>query len=219
MSETPTRYPLAWPIGWRRTAVNQRARAGFRKSGKTPVLVGQSVVVRNIDRPLTVWQAIQRLTRELGLLGAADEVLSTNVAVRLDGMPRSDKAEPGDPGAAVYFTLRGKPLCLACDKWTRVADNIASIAQHIDALRRIERYGIGTIDQAFAGYAQLEAAPFEWWIVLELRASATLVEVEEAFRRLAKTAHPDLPGGSHDRMARLTAAREAARQELGHAAR
>jgi hypothetical protein len=33
-----------------------------------------------------------------------------------------------------------------------VADNIAAIAAHIDAIRRQDRYGVGTLDQAFAGY-------------------------------------------------------------------
>jgi hypothetical protein len=55
----------------------------------------------------------------------------------------------------VYFKLHGKDRVLACDKWDRVADNIAAIAAHIDAIRRQDRYGVGTIDQAFAGYSAL----------------------------------------------------------------
>ena len=62
---------------------------------------------------------------------------------------------PDDPGVAVYFQLHDKERVLACDKWDTVADNIAAIAAHIDGIRRQDRYGVGTIDQAFAGYSAL----------------------------------------------------------------
>jgi hypothetical protein len=71
---------------------------------------------------------------ELDRLGAKNPVLSTNVSLRLDGRPRSDE-NPADPGAAVYFQLSGKATVLACDRYVDVADNIAAIAAHIDALR------------------------------------------------------------------------------------
>jgi hypothetical protein len=135
--------------------------------------------------------------------------------VRLDGLPRSGQAEPRDPGAAVYFTLKRAERCLACDRWDRVSDNIAAIAQHIDALRRIDRYGVGTLDQAFAGYAQLpERAGRDWWTVLGVEPDAPLAVIEEAFRDRARVLHPDT-GGNHDAMASLTAARTEARRACG----
>ena len=165
-------------------------------------------------RPLTVYDAILRLTRELRLVGASAEILSTNVETRLDGLPRSGQGEPRDPGAACYFDRGKKPTVLACDRWDRVADNIAAIAQHIDALRRIERYGVGTLEQAFAGYQALPAheMPEAWWSVLGVAPEVTLDTVETAYRTLARAAHPDA-GGSHERMARLNAARDQARAE------
>jgi len=139
------RFPLQWPVGWKRTPAGDRKPARFG--------------VRRRD-------ALARLQSELRMLGAAAEVLSTNVVLRLDGLPRSGQAAPSDPGAAVYFTLKGKPRCLACDRWTRVADNIAAIAAHVEAIRAVDRYGVGTMDQAFAGYAQLQAGPDDWRSVL-----------------------------------------------------
>ncbi len=133
----------------------------------------------------------------------------------MDGLPRSDQREPQDPGAAVYFRLQGKPRTLACDRWTRIADNIAAIAAHIEAIRAVDRYGVGTLEQAFAGYAQLpEKGASEWWSVLGISPEASLGEVEESFRTRARTLHPDA-GGSHEAMATLTAARAAARRALG----
>ena len=192
INESATRYPLAWPTGWERTPRHKRQRAAFRSKG------GQ----------LSVFTAIQRLSVELARLGARGELLSTNLDTRLDGLPRSNQSEPQDGGVAVYFTLKNAPRCLACDRWNRVADNIAAIAQHIDALRRIDRYGVGTMEQAFAGYAALppKADP---WEVLGLPRTATNDDINTAHRRLAIEHHPD-KGGSHEQMARLNSARDEA---------
>lgn len=212
MKENAQRYPLSWPTGWKRTVPHQRQRARFAKHREWTNSEGARVFGGRQD--LTVADAVARLSSELRILGASNEVLSTNVALRLDGLPRSGQGEPSDPGAAVYFTLKGKPRCLACDRWTRVADNIAAIAAHIEAIRAVDRYGVGTMEQAFAGYAQLPAAGVDWRSVLGLGGSVTIEEVDAAFKRLARTAHPDA-GGTDADMARLNQAREAARLELG----
>jgi len=213
------RHPLAWPLGWARTPARDRKRAEFRKMvNAVDRQTGQVVRTERgramSERALTLHDALARLERELRLLEAADEILSTNIRVGLNGVPRSGQAEPEDPGAAVYFQLAGKATCLACDRWDRVADNVAAIAQHIDALRRIDRYGVGTRDQAFAGYAQLGPAPVEWWLLLEVKPSATLDQVDDAFRRLSRIHHPDV-GGDTGYFAKLSEAREAARRALG----
>ena len=77
--------------------------------------------------------ATSRLIRECRLLGAANVIVSTNVAVRRDGLPYARQRTPEDPGAAVYFKLESVPegLVLACDRWLRVEDNIAAVAAHI----------------------------------------------------------------------------------------
>ena len=213
MSET-TRFPLSWPTGWKRTPAHWRERATFRSTRQSTYTNDAGNVVRtSAVRALTVADAIRRLSGELGRLGATDEILSTNVATRLDGLPYSNQPEPTDPGAAVYFKLKGKPRALACDKWTRVADNIAAIAQHIDALRRIDRYGVGTMEQAFAGYAALPPSAEDWRTVFGLNGGATLADVEAKFRALAIQAHPDR-GGDPAVMAKLNAARDAARREF-----
>ncbi len=204
------RYPLTWPIGWRRTEPAHRQRARFGRLSQFGSNFGKQA--------LSVADALERLMGELGRLGATDHILSTNVPVRLDGLPLSQRVSPPkDPGAALYFRLKGQARCLACDKWDRVPDNITAIAFHIRALRAVDRYGVGTLDQAFAGYAALPSGVPNWWDVLEIDGTPgriiTLDEVEKAYRRLAQLEHPDV-GGSHERMARLNAAREAAREAL-----
>lgn len=209
------RYPLTWPVGWKRTPRYERQPGTFRTGGsmrQADAVDGQPAKALS-PRRLSVADAIKRLAGELGRLGVTGELLSTNLNVRLDGLPRSGQAEPTDPGAAVYFRLKGQPRCLACDRWQRVADNIAAIAQHIDALRRIDRYGVGTMEQAFAGYAALPPTGADWWIVLNIPRASGWSVVESAFKELSRSAHPDR-GGRHEDMAKLNAAREAARKEL-----
>lgn len=192
-------YPLQWPAGWPRAKT--RIRASFGKKTWDSSYRWQSA------SRLTVADARQRLQDELDRLGARYVTLSTNIELRMDGMPRSGQAEPADPGAAVYFRLDGKPIVLACDKWDRAADNIAAIAKHIEALRGMDRWGVGSTKQAFAGYEALPA-PEQWWQVLGVPQTASKEEIRAAYRRLAREAHPD-QGGSDAAMARLNAARDA----------
>ena len=222
MSESARRYPLSWPTGWKRTPPAERQRADFGKTiektyteryydGRAP-----ETKTRKSKAPLSASDAALRLEAELDRLGAENAKLSTSQKLRIDGTPRSDLAEPADVGAAVYFTLDGKARVLACDRWTRVADNIAAIAQHIDALRRIERYGIGDLNQAFAGYAALPpiggTQGGDWRAELGFAPGevATIEKVDAQYRALLVLRHPDR-GGSHDAVVRLNLARDAAR--------
>jgi len=205
-----TRYPLTWPANWPRTPARDRAAATFRTGSSGYVQLGDRQVRQRTERRLSVPDAIRRLTQQLALLEAADELLSTNVRTRLDGLPRAGEAEPADPGVAVYFRLHGADRCLACDRWNRVADNIAALAAHVDAIRRIDRYGVGTLDQAFAGYVGLPARGQTWRTSLGFgpEAAPTRAAIEAAFRERARQVHPDVAGGNADAMASLVAARD-----------
>jgi hypothetical protein len=186
-------FPLQWPAGWPRA--KSRKSATFKSTDN-----------RGWKVEVTVAGACRRLQEQLDLLRASYVTLSTNLEPRLDGQPRSGQREPADPGAAVYFRLLGQDVALACDKWDRVADNIVAIAKHIEALRGMERWGVGTAAQAFAGYQALPA-PEQWWEVLGIHADADPLQINAAYRAKARTAHPD-QGGSDAAMARLNAARD-----------
>lgn len=218
------RYPLTWPTGWKRTPPNERGAAPFAKSlaGERKEQTWQDgrwqEVTKKVRRSveLNSGDAAERLEYQLNALGATDAILSTNQKLRLDGRPTVRDGEPSDPGAAVYFRLKQRDLCLACDRWNRVADNIAALAAHIDAIRRQDRYGVGSLDQAFAGYAALPAKGSTWRTTLGFPPDAvvTVADVELAFRARARTAHPDVEGGSHDAMTSLTSAKTEALSEL-----
>lgn len=203
-------FPLHWPATWPRTPAFRRKPAKFSSAS-----YGKGY---REARGLTVAEALDRLQRELDLIGAASVVLSCNVERRLDGLPRSGAAEPSDPGVAIYFTMKGRSTVLACDRWNRVADNIAAIAAHIGALRGIDRWGVGSVEQAFAGYAALPGpAARPWRAVLSWPDSlpVTRPEIENARRTWAKRWHPDSGTAPNaGLMAEMNAACDSALREL-----
>lgn len=223
MSERPQEaFPLSWPTGWPRTASHLRKRATFKTREQRWINVAghpQGGWYTTDNKQLTVYTAMRRLTDELDRLGARNVLLSSNIELRLDGQPRSNQKPPADPGIAVYFKLNGKDRVLACDKWDRAPDNIAAIAAHVDCIRGIDRYGVGTLDQAFAGYAALPPPGHihkrAWRDVFDVSDDAQVSRdyIEGKYRRLAMTRHPD-NGGSHAQMAELNEAIADARREL-----
>jgi hypothetical protein len=213
------RYPLSWPTGWPRTGYGQRRHAAFHV---TKTVYGN--VNPNGERSswkekesLSVGKGLERLTGELKRLGAQRIVISSNLRIREDGLPYAQQAKQlDDPGVAVYFHLKNQPRVLACDKWLSAAENMAAIAGHIAAIRAQDRYGVGTLDQAFAGYAAIPAKTGgeDWRGEMGFKPDEhpDAEAIEARFRALARERHPDT-GGSHEAMARLNQARASAMQE------
>lgn len=179
-------YPLSWPSNWPRSVI---------RSTNTRFL------------KVSIPRALDAVEDELKRLGAKNVVISSNVT--LSGR------SPIDPGVAVYFNLRQLRCALACDRWTNVAHNLWAIAKHIEALRGQDRWGVGSIDQAFAGYVALPApAGKDAWTLLGIpREGATREKIMEAYRALAPTVHPDR-GGSAEAFRELTQAKDLALANL-----
>ena len=206
---TTEAYPLAWPPGWKRTQV--RTRAKFVGRASKWIQQDNAPMRHEAAQALTIAQATQRVMDELRRFGVPDWniIISSNLQLRQDGLPRSGQANPTDPGVAVYWT-KGKEgqRCMAIDRYDRVADNLAAIAATLDAMRAIERHGGATIlDRAFAGFKSLPA-PEQPWQVLGVSSQATTEEIDRAYRRLVSEHHPDRGGDQHT-MARINAARDA----------
>lgn len=139
-------------------------------------------------------------------------ILSTNIPVRLDGLPYANSREPEDPGSAIYFEYNKRQMCFACDQYDRVRDNIYAMGLTINALRGIERWGASDMmERAFRGFTALPSAG--WRSILGVGPNASLQEAESAFRAKCHEGHPD-KGGSMD-MGELVSARDEARKELG----
>ncbi len=187
-------YPLTWPDGWKR--VPYRTRSRFEVSG--------------------FGKARDFLLAEIKRMGGTGVILSTNIALRNDGLPYANTREPNDPGVAVYFQHKKREMCFACDAFKTVRENAYSIGKTIEALRGIERWGASDMmERAFRGFAALTATSHEDWpTVLECHVNADVETINAHYRARARTAHPDA-GGSHAAMSRLNQARDAALAAMG----
>lgn len=197
-------YPLCWPEGMPR---HRGTREGGTFKG-SPGMVREDMIAE-IDRLLAAPR---------GRTWRNSIIISSNLPLRNDGMPRAGAAEPIDPGIAVYFSRKGKQVCFACDKYDRTWKNMRAIQRTIEALRGIERWGSAEMmDRAFTGFAALpapgEGTGADAWKVLGIEPRSSAATIEKAFRSLAKKCHPDT-GGSPESWHRLQAARADALSQI-----
>lgn len=189
-------YPLSWPFSKSRTPKHKRTRSRFAQSPG---------------------RARDKLLQELHRLDAREIVVSTNIALRRDGLPYANQIQASeDPGVAVYFKLKDQPTVLACDRWLTVGENMYAICLHIDSIRGQDRWGVGSIAQAFAGYLALSApvSVRHWTEVLGVKDDTTDSETRIAFLNLTRILHPDR-GGSQAEMAELNLAYDEFKKERG----
>lgn len=181
-------------------------------------------------------QTLGLLGRELEHLGTREAMLQVDASecdVRLDGQLRAD-ARVGHPGVILTIeTRRHGAQVYATDRYRGVGEtgwqaNLRAIALGLEALRRIERYGIAERGQQYAGYRELGSGiPVGAAMAIE-EAARLLVKlgVEEGeevgdpafvigdvelvaayYRHAVKIHHPDV-GGDADVFRRLTEARD-----------
>lgn len=176
---------------------------------------------------------MQLLEKELDAVGAHASVLQlaiTDDDIRVSGVLRAS-IRTEHPGVLLTFTSSkiGK-VRFSTDRFLRWQDNLRAIALGMEALRKVDRYGITSGGEQYAGFRAIEAAEsargFETveqaarYIAtyaldgaeedkVERIADAMLIDgelVETYYRRAAKLQHPDA-GGSETIMAKIVAAR------------
>lgn len=181
-------YPLSWPVDRPRTATWDR------RSGPSQMPGGR---VR------------QLLAKELRMMEVTNVVISSNVAVRRDGLPYAGQREPEDPGVVLYFTRKGSDIAISCDRWRTVDANLRAIGLTIEAIRGMERWGTEEmIDRAFTGFKALPSAIVteppkdrvkrSWWVVLGVDRNADAPTVKQAYRKAQSVTHPDAGGSEQD---------------------
>lgn len=188
-------FPLQWPAT--KPRVDRPQRSKFR----TSFGAARDSVMLELRR---MGVSLQTVT------------MSSNVPLRMDGLPRATRYTIDDPGVAVYFERSGRPLCIACDKWDRVEDNMHAIAKSIDALRGLERWGSKhMVDAAFQGFEALPAkSQHGWWVVLDVERDASSHDVKRAWIAKAMAAHPD-KGGDPEEFHHVQDAYEEFKRERG----
>lgn len=211
MNKPTEAFPLSWPTGWKRTPTWERSRAKFGKNSfvdRGTDAAGKRLGW-NSKSQLSIGQGTDRVLKVLEQMGFNKSVvISSNLELRNDGLPRSGQRAPDDPGVSVYWGTGRSARCIAVDRYDRVADNLAAIAATLEAMRAIERHGGAAIlDRAFTGFTALPA-PEQPWQVLGLATSKpTREQIDDAYRALAMKHHPDR-GGDPQEMARINSARD-----------
>lgn len=189
-------YPLSWPEGFPRA--KSREKGQFRTT-----LAGALENVRS---------SLLAFGRDSGV-PISNIVLSSNVSLGMNAPP--------DPGVAVWFVWDGEQRCIAVDRYETAAANLQAIHHVLEARRTELRHGtLALVRAAFRGFVPSLPAPGRpWRDVLGFNPGGRPITpemIETVYRRLAKERHPDAPGGSHEAMAELNAARAAALKEIGH---
>jgi hypothetical protein len=213
------------PIGtdWpgKRLSATQRSASRFVRRGRMDG--EQWTPSRNI--PWT--DTLTLLDRELRALDAQKIVFQIDVReheIRLDGQVRAD-ARPADPAVIISFASKHGPLRYFCDQFRDWHDNVRAIALGLEALRKVERYGITHKGEQYAGWKQLPPGSGQMEnVVLAFAgprdAARFMVEkaghdgrgVEESvelllvhklfrdeiFKRASKRVHPDVGGNRAD---------------------
>lgn len=194
-------YPLCWPAHRPRTSDWKRESSRFT----TSFAVARDELIREI-RML------------VGKYPDPQIIISTNIALRRDGLPLANKRQVDDTGVAVYFTYNKRQVCFACDRWKKIEDNMQAIRRTIEALRGVARWGTGDMMQAaFTGFLALPdpSKPSDWRSVFGFRPDEhpTRDELTARYRELVIINHPDR-GGSTERMVALNLAREQAEKAI-----
>ncbi|MFE2772269.1 hypothetical protein [Microbacterium resistens] len=146
---------------------------------------------------------------------------------RLDGRPRAHAAAE-HPG--VIFSLDSKhgPLSYPCDTFTTWKDNLRAIALALEALRKVDRYGVTKRGEQYRGFLAIEAtaAPAGFVTVedaLHLLGVVARTEpdrsnrdaVRKVLRMAKRITHPDVDGGGDSNMFQRVTLAEAKLREAG----
>lgn len=163
----------------------------------------------NFDTPWPATEAL--LLREVRHLRGKDLVIEVDVAesdIRLDGRIRA-AARPSQPGIRVAFDSVHGPLTYSTDAFSTWQDNVRAVALGLEALRKVDRYGITRRGEQYAGWKALPAGRSmpashmtsdEALTVLRQQAARRVdVMGGEAtsylWRQARRAAHPDHNGG------------------------
>ena len=151
------------------------------------------------------------LRRELAQLGAKDVLLQIAVPreqFRLDGFPRAT-AKPEHPGLILTMESQYGPLSYPCDTFTTWQDNLRAIALALEALRKVDRYGVTKRGEQYRGFLAIEGArpmPAGFataqgaaeWLNEHYGEPGTVFTFGELLRRAQRATHPDRGGSDAD---------------------
>lgn len=122
---------------------------------------GQRTRVQQISRFKSTWTATTEvLFRELAYLKARSVVLQMDITagdVRNDGWIRAN-ARPKSSAVILSFNTPKGAMSFPCDRFDRWQDNVRAIALSLEALRKVDRYGVTQNNEQYRGWTKLPPA-------------------------------------------------------------
>lgn len=134
--------------------------ATFRPISTWP---GEQTQERQRSRFDSPWsKTLRLLARELEHIVKPGETPVLEVAVsesqiRQDGYPYAN-ARPDHPGVILSLESKWGPLRYPCDTFDDWQDNLRAIALALEALRKVDRYGVTKRGEQYAGWKALPPA-------------------------------------------------------------
>jgi hypothetical protein len=130
----------------------------------------------------TMTATLTTLRRELVKLQATNVRLQVAIPAaqfRLDGFPRST-ARAEHPGIILTMDAKVGALSYPCDTFTAWEGNLRAIALALEALRKVDRYGVTKSGEQYRGFLAIEGTT---------AAPAGFNSVDQALVFLAEVAH------------------------------
>lgn len=190
----------------------------------------------------STWKStLEILSKELTALSAVHAQVQIDISerqVRIDGGLREGTKVEYHGCILSFETDAHGTLTYACNEYDRPAGNRAeswrhnlrAIALGLEALRKIERYGIANRGQQYAGWAELPSGialpaamtidqaaafiaehagrPWEGGDLLDAPNMPHHESVERAFKAAVKNLHPDMDAGDAEMFRKLVSARD-----------
>lgn len=194
-----------------------RARCTTRSPGSSPFRSSWSTTVEQLKH-----EASHLLRPGLGEFVVMIDVDES--AIRLDGELRAT-ARPESPAVAVSIESKHGSLLFVCDRFRHWQDNVRAIALGLEALRKVERYGIVQSDEQYRGWQALPpGTPMPPAQLTAEQAAARMCELsgmvdldvaaadrvlgdpelaQRIYRAAARRCHPDVLSGSETKFQEL----------------
>lgn len=153
---------------------------------------------------------LERELRELNAKNVLLQMAVTDKDIRQDGWIRGN-ATPSHPGVILTFDSRFGPLSYPCDTFAKWQANVRAIALALEALRKVDRYGVTRRGEQYTGWKALPPAGGSTSTMTARAAAEVLVAAEAldgeaaallhdeqafrwTYRTAAKNTHPDAGG-------------------------
>lgn len=145
------------------------------------------------------WHATTEvLARELRMLDARQVVLELAIGeseIRLDGKPYA-RARARHPGVILSFESRHGPLRYATGAFDSWQANLRAVALGLEALRKVDRYGIARRGEQYRGWRQLHSGADDESTIE--RGRRIIAGADGDVREALKATHPDRGGNPVD---------------------